>query len=100
MKPRHTAAIALAVWYLLGPPQQGESANVDIHAPLSKWKVIDSFDNIGACEQGRMVEQGKWYNRAERDTPGTKDALKDAIMLILLDSAKCAASDDPRLKPN
>jgi hypothetical protein len=100
MKLRHAAALALVGWYLLGPPQRGESANFDTDAPLSKWKVINSFDNLGACEQGRIIEQGRWYDRAARDTPGTKDAIKDAIMLILLDSAKCVASDDPRLKSN
>ena len=93
------AALALAVWYLMGPPQQGGPADFDIHAPLSKWKVIDSYDNIGACEQGR-VHQGYWYYRASVDRAGTKEAEKDAVMLLWLNDGQCVASDDPRLKSN
>jgi hypothetical protein len=100
MKLRHAAALALVGWYLIGPPQQGGPADFNIHAPLSKWKVIDSYDNIGKCEQGKSVHQDHWYDRAIADPVGTKAAIKDAIMLIWLNDAQCVASDDPRLKAN
>jgi len=95
---RHAAALALAAWYLVGPPQKGGPADFDTHAPLSKWKVIESSDNIGACERERMELQTRWYESAGNDQVGTKAAEKDAVMLIWLDDAKCVASDDPGLK--
>jgi hypothetical protein len=99
-KFREIAALALtlAAWYLLGPPQNGGPADFDLHAPLSKWKVIDTTDDISACETGRMVLQGQWYKKADADPVGTKDALKDAAMLIWLGDAKCVSAADPRLK--
>jgi hypothetical protein len=98
MKLRHAAALALTVWYLLGPPQQGGAADFDIHASLSKWQIVDRYDDVGACERGRMVALGHWYDRADEDRAGSKDAIKDAIMLVWLSDAQCVASDDPRLK--
>ena len=97
-KLRHAAALAPAIWYLMGPPQQGGPADFNVHAPLSKWKAIDTYDDIGACEKGRMIHLGRWYDRADIDRAGTKDAINDAIMLIWLNDAKCIASDDPGLK--
>ena len=87
MKLRCAAALALAVWYLIGPPQQGGPADFNIHAPLSKWKVIDSYDDVGACERGRIVHLGNWYDRANTDQVGTKAAENDAAMLIWLNDA-------------
>jgi hypothetical protein len=96
MKLRHAAALVGAVCYLLGPPQHGGAADFDTNAPLSKWAVIDHFDDFASCEKGRMVELGNWYERADRDPAGTKDAIKDAMMLVWLSEAQCVLSDDPR----
>jgi hypothetical protein len=96
MKLRQAAALAGAVWYLLGPPQHRGAADFDTNAPLSKWTVIDHYDDVAACENGRMVELGHWYEKADQDPAGTKDAIKDAMMLVWLSEAKCVASDDPK----
>jgi|HubBroStandDraft_3_1064219.scaffolds.fasta_scaffold496693_1 hypothetical protein len=98
LKLRYAAALASVGWFLLGPPQQGGNADFDLHAPLKKWAIIDNYEDVAACERGRMVHLSEWYDRADRDRPGSKNAIKDAIMLIWLGDAQCVASDDPHLK--
>jgi len=98
MRLRYAAALALAGWYLIGPPQQGGPADFDLHAPLSKWKIIDRYDDIGACERGRMDHLSVWYDRASAERPGTKAAENDAVMLVWLNDGQCVAADDPHLK--
>jgi hypothetical protein len=99
MSLRHAAALALAVWYLIGPPEQNRSDN-DLNAPLHKWKIIDTYTDIAACEQGRIAHLGEWYDRADNDAVGTKAAINDARMLVWIDEAKCVSTDDPHLKSN
>ena len=99
MRLRLGAALVQVVRYLIAPPHQGGPVDFNIHAPLSKWKVIDSYDDIGACEQGRMAHLGEWYYRASTDRAGTKAAENDTAMLIWLNDGQCVAADDPRLKP-
>jgi hypothetical protein len=98
MKLRHAAVVAPALWYLIGPPQQGGPADFNVKAPVSQWKVIDRYDDISQCEQGRLSRQGEWYAKADADPAGSKNAINDAIMLIWLAESKCIASDDPGLK--
>jgi hypothetical protein len=96
---RHAAALALAVWYLIGPPEKSGSDN-DLKAPLGKWKIIDNYTDVAACEQGRIAHLSEWYDRADSDGVGTKAAINDARMLVWIDEAKCVSADDPSLKSN
>jgi len=48
MSPRHAAALALVVWYLMIPPINVDN-KVDAHAPMWKWKKKREL-----CFQGGM----------------------------------------------
>ena len=66
MKLHHTAALAVAGWYLMMPPF-GSNGRRDDSAPLPQWKIRGSFDTAVECadalaEQLGMTSQ-KWYGR-------------------------------------
>jgi hypothetical protein len=96
MKLRHVGALALVGWYLMIPPPQEGSVDFNIRAPLSEWKVIDSYVDVGACERGRIVHLSQSY--ASSDSEATKEAEGDAPAAIQLNEGLCIASNDPRLK--
>ena len=80
-----TAALALVGWYLIAPPRFPHAKSplaLDDSAPLSRWKLIDSFDTAAACK----AEAHRLMDSPEK----TVGAIGDA--------ARCIASDDPRLK--
>jgi hypothetical protein len=73
MKPRHAAALALVVWYLLHPPLphlNPHASRVDPAAPLARWTIVKTFPTQKECDTHRGA------NPWER----------------------CIAFDDPRLK--
>jgi hypothetical protein len=82
MKPRHTAALALAGWYLMVPPMYGHH-EIDGDAPLSEWQIVESFDTAEKCSayevKLKIRNSPRW--RVKRVSLGA-----------------CIASDDPRLK--
>ena len=103
MKVCHATALALAGWYLMMPP-----AN-QLGAPLSKWKILESFDSASQCRDWLMDFQ----QRATRDqkqiagkVAGRMPTNAEALNLAIADSwkagmdeAQCVATDDPHLKP-
>jgi hypothetical protein len=85
---RHAAALALVGWYLMTPPSFPRRANEepvrDDGAPVSQWKHISSWDTAKACN-------------------AELERLSDSPIPLIGQigiSAKCIASDDPRLKEN
>ena len=90
MKPRHAAALALAVgWYLMVPPMRGHGqAEILEHASLSKWEVGEEDASKAQCE-----DTIKDYTEHAEDVtdPGTSARYS---------RGRCMASDDPRLKNN
>jgi hypothetical protein len=109
MKLHHTAALAVAGWYLMLPPSMRErnwvcgaslAATVsrelfgtgdeklcahwaeigDTSAPFSGWHEMSPFETLDACEEAR----GKLFTAPR---PGAPE-----------NAAQCVASDDPRLK--
>ena len=107
MKPRHAAALALALlaacagpsvktaqstgWQIMRPPQIG-GGTLDETAPLSKWVVapaaIDAYPSQKECEQ--MIEN--WREESSRDD--FRQAAKNDDML------RCVSINDPHLKGN
>jgi hypothetical protein len=88
MKLRHAAALALLGWYLVVPPPL-DSSGPDLHAPLSHWNQAQAFDTAAQCET-QLVQLRKTIS-AERPRAQLDEA--DQAMK----SAKCIATDDPRL---
>jgi hypothetical protein len=79
MKPRHAAALALVVWYVLVPPfeepQDPRSSEPQFiqQAPLYEWLIIETYDNESNCKGELTMIQGDYHQR-------------------------CVSSDDPRIK--
>jgi hypothetical protein len=72
MRLRYTAALALAVWYLMRPPLphlNPHAFHADTAARLARWIIVGTFPTQKECE-------------AQRANPWDQ----------------CIASDDPRLK--
>ena len=95
MTPRHAAALALVVWYLIGPPvrqPKNEGIYLDDHADYPQWKVQGAFSDYDKCEAFR--EQFKQLFEQEI-AEGRKKP--NAWHQQVID-AECFASDDPRIK--
>jgi hypothetical protein len=97
MKPRQAAALALVGWYLMAPPLHSVVGNDqeqwDESAPLSKWKLIDSYDSAEQCGRVRFLLQNEKQYSTQHDAP-------TAAQRAYVRSFVCVATDDPRLKPN
>jgi hypothetical protein len=93
MNSRHTAVLALVVWYFMTPPAMPEAIHdplaVQLNAPLSKWKIRATFTTEADCE---MREKNYRTKRAPRELD--EITTKDFEMW----HARCVASDDPHLK--
>src|SRR5260370_27081450 len=111
MTLRNAAALALVGWYLMMPPINDKSLVAD--APLSTWKIVNSFDAAPDCENSRssLLEQAKkTASREENDLKATRGDRSNSQNLEILQQLyflqvvvplqECIASDDPRLKGN
>jgi hypothetical protein len=81
-----------------------EGIEVALDAPLSAWNQSGEFATLTACkaeQQKPMTGQDKMTTALAfsvmRDSGVTKDALMSSLDLARA-SAKCIATDDPRLK--
>ena len=91
MKPRHAAALALVLWYLMAPPVSGIATGLE---PLHWWFQIGSFDSLNECRQARRMMIDRFMNDLEKD-------YRDAAAVQGMDAfyySECIATDDPRLK--
>jgi hypothetical protein len=99
---RHAAALALVGWYLMMPPivrPSGREGTADTNTPLSKWvKVIrGTFDSEDACGVAlRRFQFGVQSNYQSAAPEALTESEFQSIQQA--SSAKCIASDDPRLK--
>lgn len=86
MKLQHAAALALAGWYLITPPQA--KGRFDTSAPWSQWRIEAGFGTGEECKKtlallsARALKEGR---------PDDIEAVKDA---------QCVSTDDLRLKAN
>jgi hypothetical protein len=54
---RHAAALVLVGWYLMAPTAFNDNAYMyDRSLPLSKWKILASFDSASDCEKTQGTE--------------------------------------------
>ena len=94
MKPRHAAALALVVWYLMVPPHR-ICANCNHYfqpdppnASLDTWQMVNRFDTLMKCKENLL-----WYQKK-----GTRKLLKRPRVSYIAAYGRCIASDDPRPK--
>jgi hypothetical protein len=94
MNLRHAAALALVGWYLMLPPvTSGHRVNAE--APLGQWeRSSGTYDVLGECH-GAIAKLRQVHTplRMVDDKIHTPEVLARQFA-----SAKCIASDDPRLK--
>jgi len=94
MKLRHSAALALAGWYLMAPPASSDPlGGVDLDAPLAKWNIAGPHDTAVDCStmQINMIKIAK--SKFAANPSRANKIYGDAIL-----SSQCMATDDPRLK--
>jgi hypothetical protein len=94
MKACYAAALGLVGWYLMFPP--GEPGKVpfapDLNAPLSEWSIQSSFDTAKECAAAKDELESRVLARVGKQ--------HSTMKAVEMDSAICAATDDPRLKGN
>jgi hypothetical protein len=97
MKPRHAAALALVVWYLMVPPH-----NRSLSTPLFAWVgPKKTFSSLDECSKVRKqlfegVQQFMQEPVVEKRlrTPQERQDFASGVA-----QSRCIASDDPRLTP-
>ena len=104
MQPRHAAALALVGWYLMVPtPFNDNSLRYDPTLPLSKWKIVGSFDSADDCAkiQAYQEKQSNHVLKTIKDIDKLKDPNEPTAEqrdAFLLGMSECVSTDDPRLK--
>jgi hypothetical protein len=93
MKPRHAAALALVVWYMMVPPVRGAPGEILGHAPLSQWEVYSWYDSRAECEKSIPSDRDIQENMKQCSNGDC------AINTALPGYGRCIAGNDPRLKP-
>ena len=90
MNFRRAAALALVVWYLIGPPlKAGKPVVVDWDAPVSKWLPVQAFDTAADCQ--KMIDAVK--TRTEEQARQTHAQPPPNRFL-------CVGDNDPRMMGN
>jgi len=106
MNVRHAAALALVGWYLMVPPMDNcvgvikEKPCAD--SPLATWSVQSKFSSEAACQENKRIgdEKARGYLMmlAARNRQSSSRASFGESTYMWYLTAKCIASDDPRLK--
>jgi hypothetical protein len=74
MKPRHAAALALVGWYLLVPPLVNAPYKIDTEAPLTSWKVYQTFDTHEECDKSLLAAHAKYSTQQRpRSAPSKRE---------------------------
>jgi hypothetical protein len=99
MMLRHSAALALVVWYLTSPPVDKNNSHViDANAPLATWVRI-ALPDKEFCESAVKTLRTDGANPSTQSPKGGNSrTLTSSEFRKKLLGAQCIASDDPRLK--
>jgi hypothetical protein len=107
MTLRHAAALALVGWYLMVPPardrpidemkaaqtEQRMSMFPEFHLPIAQLEIDEAFDSAKECKEA-LYQQ---INSSPKLLTHNPSAYAE-YDLDRWTSAKCIATDDPRLK--
>jgi len=96
MKPRHAATLALVSWYLLPPPLANAPYKVDTEAPLTRWKMYQTFDTREECDKSQLAAQAKYKPTATASIGTIKKGTR--AFALQMTFSRCLSTDDPRLK--
>jgi hypothetical protein len=98
MKISHAAALASIGWYLMVPPLAGRNGPIERGSLLAKWETWFAFDTATECEARVKALEDSAFGRLKAQPVAS--ATKQRISDLQTVSARCVASDDPRLKGN
>jgi hypothetical protein len=111
MKPRHAVALALVGWYLMVPPvadrafELSQPRLIEGSAPLSDWDIRRAYDTADECEKANWEMRKPAMDGILKKLRANEKSLKGEssterirrIDMARESSAKCIATDDPRL---
>ena len=95
MKSNHITGLVLIAWYLMVPPLVNAPYKVDTEAPLTSWKVYQTFDTVDRCKDSLSAAKSK-YNQTANAQIGTIKRGSRALALQMV-FGQCIKSDDPGL---
>jgi hypothetical protein len=98
MKLRHAVGLALVGWYLMIPTLVDAPYKIDTEAPLTSWKVYQTFDTAQECRKSQSSAQSKYEHTATAPSGSIKRGTRAFALQMVF--ARCIASDDSRLKHN
>ena len=83
-------------WYLLVPGSEAEADR--LRPDLRRWVQFGAYDAASDCQRGleRRSKEAEERRESPEASPFGKQAASEVYMRLI--SARCIASDDPRLK--
>jgi hypothetical protein len=106
MRLFHVFMAAAVGWYLMAPPFSRDTHEPINDAPLSKWSFDSGYDSAAECQGAKAAKTKSLSAKFAKASPaphnpfrmhsGTAELARFLYMQIL--SARCVATDDPRLK--
>ena len=89
-------------WYLMKPPQFRANDRYDFGAPLKYWDMESSHDSAAECQSSRqgLIDKGRGLLLAGADHNLMSSNEREDLerLLAMVESMRCIASNDPRLK--
>jgi len=95
MKANHIIGLTLVAWYLMVPPLVNEPYKIDTEAPLSSWKVYQTFNAEEECKKSQSSGQSKYQPTATAPSGTIKRGTRAFALPMVF--ALIVKSDDPRL---
>src|ERR1700745_4236254 len=95
MKTNQIAGLVLIGWYLMVPPLVNEPYKIDTEAPMTSWKVYQTFDTADQWKKSLSSAKSK-YNQTATAPIGTIKRGSRAFALQMV-FGQCVKSDDPGL---
>ena len=77
-------------WYLMTPPLHSPGGELELDAPIARWRSAHAYDSANECEKAREA-----FVKSTRGEEGAVERDKRFSGAIL--QSQCIASDDPRL---
>jgi hypothetical protein len=95
MKTNHVVALALVAWYLMVPPLVDAPYKIDTEAPMTAWKVYQTFNTAEECKKSLSSAQLKYKPTATAQIGTIKRGTRAFALQMVF--AQCVKSDDPSL---
>jgi hypothetical protein len=90
MTPRHTAALALAAWYMITPPMDMKAGlRINFKAPPTEWTIIEKYHSKEDCVKALTGRDHLAEEAGKRGDAETKESWRQAFF-----KARCIAEKD------